>query len=120
MDRNTTITLQATFAPAPGRFLLGVGFWLLHNTPQDLCDMTYNGQSVCENTNVYSAAHAISLIIGEEAKQQKLAEVQKIQDLQSAAQQVQIANLQAKEVQIEQQLAHLQQQKQQKMLPRAA
>jgi hypothetical protein len=82
VDRNTTITLTTTVVPGPGQSLLNVGFWLLHRTAEDLCDMSYNGQSVCANTDLYSVSHSIALIIGEKAQQGMMAEIQKLQDRQ--------------------------------------
>lgn len=94
MDRNTTITLGAMFAPAPGRLLLGVASWLLHGTTADLCDMSSNGLSVCEGTGIDSASHSIGFGIGQQAQQQRLASIQRLQDSLDAEQAREMAALQ--------------------------
>jgi hypothetical protein len=94
MDRNTTITLGATFAPAPGRLLLGVAGWLLRGTPRDLCDISSNELSVCEGTGIDSASHSIGFGIGQQAQQLKLANIQRLQDSLAAEQAREVAALQ--------------------------
>jgi hypothetical protein len=98
VDRNTTITLTTTVVPAPGKFLLTVARWLLRNTAEDVCDMLYNGQSVCANTDIYSVSHSIALIIGEKAQQAKLAEIQKLQDRQQQQQAAMLQQVKAKQL----------------------
>lgn len=109
MDRNTTITLGATFAPAPGRLLLGVASWLMRGTTDDLCDMSSNGLPVCEDTGIDSASHSIGFGIGAQAQQQRLASIQKLQDSWAAEQAREVAALQ-----------QVQQKVQPKQLPQAA
>lgn len=94
MDRNTTITLGATFAPAPGRLLLGVASWLLHGTTDDLCEMSSNGLSVCEGTGIDSASHSMGFGISQQAQQQRLASIQRLQDSWAAEQAREMAALQ--------------------------